>query len=65
MTAIAMQRSSQHQPPQIDWQRVVHTVLVSRALDELEETRLVPAARFCTSSLRAVTTYRRSCSGRC
>ncbi|HWK72694.1 MAG TPA: transketolase C-terminal domain-containing protein [Povalibacter sp.] len=45
MTAIAMQRSSQHQPPQIDWQRVVHTVLVSRALDELEETRLVPARK--------------------
>jgi len=40
-----MQRSSQHQPPQIDWQRVVHTVLVSRALDELEETRLVPARK--------------------
>lgn len=45
MTAIAMPRSSQHQPPQIDWQRVVHTVLVSRALDELEETRLVPARK--------------------
>ena len=27
---------------QVDWERVVHTVLVSRALDELEETRLLP-----------------------
>lgn len=45
MTAIAMQRSSRHQPPQIDWRQVVHTVLVSRALDQLEETRLVPARK--------------------
>jgi 2-oxoisovalerate dehydrogenase E1 component len=28
--------------PQIDWERAVYTVLVSRALDELEETRLLP-----------------------
>ena len=27
---------------QVDWQRVVHLVQVSRALDELEETKLVP-----------------------
>ena len=28
---------------QLDWARVLHTVLLSRALDELEESRLVPA----------------------
>lgn len=33
------------QLPQPDWQRVVHTILVSRALDELEETQLVPARK--------------------
>ena len=26
----------------MDWERAVYTVLVSRALDELEETRLLP-----------------------
>lgn len=29
----------------VDWRRVVRTVLVSRALDELEETRLLPARK--------------------
>lgn len=29
-------------PASIDWERAVHTVLVSRALDELEESRLLP-----------------------
>lgn len=32
-------------PPQVDWQRVVHTILVSRALDELEETQLLPSRK--------------------
>lgn len=45
MTAIAMERSNAHRPPQIDWQRVVHTIQLSRALDELEETRLLPARK--------------------
>src|SRR5688500_17270523 len=31
--------------PQLDWERVVHTILVSRALDELEETQLLPARK--------------------
>lgn len=31
--------------PQLDWERVVHTILVSRSLDELEETELLPARR--------------------
>src|SRR5688572_32587510 len=31
--------------PQLDWERVVHTVLVSRSLDELEETELLPARK--------------------
>jgi 2-oxoisovalerate dehydrogenase E1 component len=26
----------------LDWPRIVHTILISRALDELEETRLLP-----------------------
>jgi 2-oxoisovalerate dehydrogenase E1 component len=30
---------------QLDWERVVHTILVSRALDELEETQLLPARK--------------------
>ena len=33
------------QHPQPDWQQVVHTILVSRALDELEETQLLPARK--------------------
>ena len=45
MTAIAMERSGTQRQPQIDWQRVVHTILVSRALDELEETQLLPARK--------------------
>jgi len=32
-------------PASVDWQRVLRTVLVSRALDELEETRLLPARK--------------------
>mgnify|MGYP006175811501 CR=1 FL=1 len=31
--------------PRLDWERVVHTVLVSRSLDELEETELLPARK--------------------
>lgn len=42
MTALALERARQGSALQIDWQRVVHTVLVSRALDELEESRLLP-----------------------
>lgn len=30
---------------QLDWERVVHTILVSRSLDELEETELLPARK--------------------
>lgn len=44
MTATARQQAHDV-PPQIDWQRVVRTILVSRALDELEETRLLPARK--------------------
>ena len=47
--AIALGRTaehhSSHQPPRVDWTRAVHTVLVSRALDEMEETRLLPARK--------------------
>ena len=42
MTAIAIQRTGVHQPPQVDWQRVARNVLLCRALDDLEETRLLP-----------------------
>ena len=46
MTARALERTSRIRAqvdwPQIDLERAVHTVLVSRALDELEESRLLP-----------------------
>src|ERR1044072_9261730 len=42
MTAIARERTRPEPAPQLDWQQVDHTVLVSRALDELEEPRLLP-----------------------
>lgn len=45
MTARALERFRADQPLQLDWQRVVHTILLSRALDELEESRLVPARK--------------------
>jgi len=45
MTAIAMERASEHRQPQVDWLRAVHTILVSRALDELEEAQLLPARK--------------------
>jgi 2-oxoisovalerate dehydrogenase E1 component len=45
MNAIAAGRTHTHQPPGIDWARAVHTIFLSRALDELEETRLVPARK--------------------
>src|SRR5688572_23853302 len=31
--------------PQVDWERVVHTILLSRCLDELEETELLPSRK--------------------
>jgi 2-oxoisovalerate dehydrogenase E1 component len=42
MSAVVIDRSVVGKAQNIDWARVVHTVLVSRALDELEETRLLP-----------------------
>lgn len=42
MTAIAVERTPEDPAGHIDWQRVAQTVLISRALDELEEQRLVP-----------------------
>lgn len=47
MTARALERTRTDSAPQVDWppidlERVVQTVLVSRALDELEESRLLP-----------------------
>ena len=42
MTARALERPRTEAAPQVDWERAVYTVLVSRALDELEETRLLP-----------------------
>ena len=40
----ASARQSQHQatPTTSDWRRALHTVFLSRALDRLEESRLVP-----------------------
>jgi 2-oxoisovalerate dehydrogenase E1 component len=45
MSAIVMPRGEAPPVPQIQWDKVVRTVLRSRALDELEETRLVPARK--------------------
>src|SRR5918999_3951782 len=45
MMVRALERFRADQPLQLDWQRVVHTILLSRALDELEESRLVPARK--------------------
>jgi 2-oxoisovalerate dehydrogenase E1 component len=42
MSAVVIDRSVVGKAQNIDWSRVVHTVLLSRALDELEETRLLP-----------------------
>jgi 2-oxoisovalerate dehydrogenase E1 component len=45
MSAVPQARVVESGSPSIDWARVVHTILVSRALDELEETRLLPARK--------------------
>lgn len=45
MSAVAIDRSAGSGSLNLDWSRVVHTVLQSRALDELEETRLLPARK--------------------
>lgn len=45
MAAVVHQHSSGTGAPDIDWPRVAGTVLTSRALDELEEARLVPARK--------------------
>ncbi|HNS27913.1 MAG TPA: transketolase C-terminal domain-containing protein [Steroidobacteraceae bacterium] len=44
MSAVA-QHSSQTGAPQVDWARAAQTVLISRALDDLEESQLHPARR--------------------
>ncbi|HWW20325.1 MAG TPA: hypothetical protein VNZ06_05940, partial [Steroidobacteraceae bacterium] len=45
MSALAMPERHSPVVPQIQWHRVLRTVLRSRALDELEESRLVPARK--------------------
>ena len=48
MNARMAERSIQScnlQPSMVDWKKVVHTILVSRALDEIEETQLLPARK--------------------
>src|ERR1700689_3447677 len=45
MSAIVMPRGDSPVIPHIQWDQVVRTVLRSRALDELEESRLVPARK--------------------
>jgi len=45
MSAQEIQRTSDSGGLHIDWSRVVTTVLRSRALDELEETRLLPSRK--------------------
>ena len=43
--ATASRRIPAEAPVHTDWRRVLHTVLVSRALDEMEERRLLPARK--------------------
>jgi 2-oxoisovalerate dehydrogenase E1 component len=45
MSAIPFKRSHGPALAQVDWPRVLHTVFTSRALDDLEESRLVPARK--------------------
>ncbi len=45
MAAVVQPRSSVTGAPDIDWLRVAETVLTSRALDDLEESHLVPARK--------------------
>ena len=45
MSAVPVSRDESPTTAGVDWPTVVHTALVSRALDELEETRLVPARK--------------------
>ncbi|MGH8176565.1 MAG: transketolase C-terminal domain-containing protein [Steroidobacter sp.] len=45
MSAVALDRSPGSGSLNFDWSRVVHTILLSRALDDLEETRLLPARK--------------------
>lgn len=42
MSAVVLERSSPGGLPRMDWHRVVYSALLSRALDELEESRLLP-----------------------
>lgn len=43
MSAMPLPQIARSQPPALDWLRVLRTVFVSRALDDLEETRLHPS----------------------
>ncbi|HKZ72476.1 MAG TPA: transketolase C-terminal domain-containing protein [Steroidobacteraceae bacterium] len=45
MSAVALRPPVATDAASIDWSRVLSTVFLSRALDELEETRLVPARK--------------------
>ncbi len=45
MSAVEIDRALQLAGLNVDWARVVSTVLQSRALDEIEETRLLPARK--------------------
>lgn len=45
MIAVVDRHSSKTGAPDIDWSRVVGTVMTSRALDDLEEAQLVPARK--------------------
>lgn len=45
MDAVVVAKREIVAAPAIDWRRVLHTVQVSRALDDLEESRLFPARK--------------------
>ncbi len=45
MGPAVIQHPQQRDRPAFDWQRVAHLLLLSRAIDEVEETELVPAKK--------------------
>jgi 2-oxoisovalerate dehydrogenase E1 component len=60
--AAELQRPVGNAPdPDYDWRRIAYLIQVSRALDKLEETRLVPERKISYQFSPVATTWRRSC----
>lgn len=61
MAQLAFKSHERNSPDDhIDWRKVAYLVHLSRALDEMEEKRLVRKRRFSTSFPHADTTWHRS-----